>query len=116
VGRDFWILIVPICAAFAGFGGSFLTENGTPLGLALMLIGVHFIVHCRRLALYTGYAQPWGGRGFHGEPQEPWMVAGMGLLMLVFGSGLLAFEIADFLGFMETDRRGWKFRLHFEFG
>ena len=104
MGRDFWILTLPVLALFAGASAMVLTRDGAPFAATCIYLGLHSIIYCRRLApyLHTQYFwSPYSDGGDIWGPPSPLRVAAMGALMAIAGSTFMAFQAAEWLGIIE---------------
>jgi hypothetical protein len=116
VGRDFWIVFLPLVVGFAATYATLATGSGIPLFAAAAFGGAFGVVYCRRLAPYTGYAALFGGGGFDGEPLSPALLALGSALIMLAGVGGLALYAADSLSIVDIDRDVyplWRFRFRF---
>jgi hypothetical protein len=107
MGRDFWILVIPVCVLSVGASASVLVQSAVPFAAAFAYLGLHAVVYCRRLAPFLHSTALWSvytDRSLFGPP-SPLRIAALGALMALVGAAAIAFETAGSLGIIEIRRQ-----------
>jgi hypothetical protein len=107
MGRDFWILIVPVVVLFAGATGCLLARDSVPFAVAFIYLGLHGITFRLRLAPYLHVRRPLSPFSDGGDiwgPPSAMRVAAIGALMVLAGIAGIALEAADWLGIIDLQR------------